>query len=117
VNWHTKDVTEVLSDLNTSFDGLSSAETNKRLLTYGYNRLKEKAKKPVWLFFLDQFKDLMIVILIVAAVISGFVGDITDTIVIIAIVFMNALLGFIQEYKAEKSLEALKNYQLFILTL
>ncbi len=99
---------EILSELNTSPEGLSAAEAKKRLEQDGPNELQEKKKLPVWMLFLYQFKDFMILILAVAAIFSGIMGDLTDTIIILAIILMNAIIGFIQEYRAEKSMEALK---------
>jgi Ca2+-transporting ATPase len=75
---------------------------------YGPNELKEKTRKTPFMMFLDQFKDFMILVLIVAAVISGFIGELSDTIAIIVIVVLNAVIGFIQEYRAEKAMAALK---------
>ena len=102
-----KSASEVLEVLNTSLEGLSEEEVKIRLLTYGKNVLeKKKRKKPFEIFF-SQFKDFLIFILIVAAIVSGFVGELLDTMTIIAILFINALIGFIQEYRAEKAMEAL----------
>ena len=79
-----------------------------RLARYGNNELEEKEKKPAWHLFLNQFKDFMIVVLMLAAIISGIAGDLTDTIIILIIVVLNAVVGFIQEYRAEKAMDALK---------
>ncbi|MBI5073842.1 MAG: cation-translocating P-type ATPase [Nitrospirae bacterium] len=108
MRWHQKTVEDVFEELNSSLKGISSEEAEKRLLEYGQNELTEKAKKTPLLMFLDQFKDFMILILIAAAVISGIVGDPEDTIAIIVIVLLNAVIGFVQEYRAEKALAALK---------
>ena len=105
---HQKDIKEVIEELKSSFRGLSSEEAVKRLAEYGPNELKEKKKKTPLMMFLDQFKDFMILVLIVAAVISGFIGELSDTIAIIVIVVLNAVIGFIQEYRAEKAMAALK---------
>lgn len=88
--------------------GLSDQESEKRLEEFGPNSLKEKAKKPAWKLFLGQFQDFMIVVLLVAALISGVAGEWTDSIIILIIVVLNAILGFIQEYRAEKAMESLK---------
>lgn len=89
--------------------GLSSAEAAERLAKYGENALaKEKRAKPVKIF-LGQFRDIMIMILLAATVVSFFLGEVYDAVTIIAIVLLNAVLGFIQEYKTEKTLLALKN--------
>ena len=106
--WHLKHHDEVLLETNSKPEGLSAEQAAERLTEYGPNVLTEKKKKPLWLLFLDQFKDLMIIILMAAAVISGVVGDLTDTLVIILIVVLNAVIGFVQEYRAGKAMEALK---------
>ncbi|MDZ4165495.1 MAG: cation-translocating P-type ATPase [Smithellaceae bacterium] len=108
MRWHKITVEKVIEELKTSLKGLSSEEAQKRLLEYGPNELKEKEKRTLFMMFLDQFKDFMIMVLIAAAVISGIVGDLTDTIVIIVIVILNAVVGFVQEYRAEKAMAALK---------
>ena len=108
MHWHQKTVEDVIEELNTSLKGLSSEETQKRLLEYGPNELKEKQKKTPLMMFLDQFSDFMILVLIAAALISGFIGELSDTIAIIVIVVLNAIVGFIQEYRAEKAMAALK---------
>jgi len=88
--------------------GLSSEEAEKRFKEYGPNELKEKKKKSAFVMFLDQFRDFMILVLIAAAIISGIIGDPSDTIAIAVIVILNAVIGFIQEYRAEKAMAALK---------
>jgi len=108
MRWHQKTVEDVFEELNTSLKGIASEEAEKRLLEYGPNELKEKAKKTPFMMFLDQFRDFMILILIAAALISGFIGELSDTIAIIVIVVLNAVVGFIQEYRAEKAMAALK---------
>ncbi|MEC4684181.1 MAG: cation-translocating P-type ATPase [Nitrospirota bacterium] len=99
---------KVAEVLKTSPQGLSNEEARKRLREYGPNELVEKKKKTPFEMFLDQFKDFMILVLIGAAVISGIVGEVTDTLVIILIVVINAVIGFVQEYRAEKAMAALK---------
>ena len=107
--WHQLTSTEVLTALNSDLErGLSSAEVANRLAQYGYNELREKAREPLWKKFLNQFKDFLVLILLVASVISLAVGEVADSLVIIAIVVLNAALGVFQEAKAEKALEALK---------
>ena len=113
-NWFNKEVKDVEKELETSQEkGLSSEEVSKRREKYGLNQLKEKKKKSLLMRFLDQFKDFSIIILIIAAIVSGFVGvaegeGITDTIIILIVVILNAVIGVTQESKAEKSLEALQ---------
>jgi Ca2+-transporting ATPase len=106
--WHKVSVSAALQELKSGIHGLTSHEAALRLSNYGHNELLEKEKKPVWYLFLNQFKDFMIVVLMLAAVISGFAGGITDTIIILVIVLLNAVVGFVQEYRAEKAMDALK---------
>ena len=106
--FHTQTATQTLEQLHTELNGLSAAEVVNRQNLYGPNELVQKKPKPAWLMFLLQFKDFMIIILIVAAIISGMVGEMTDAIIILIIVLLNAVIGFIQEYRAEKAIDALK---------
>ncbi|NWG04208.1 MAG: calcium-translocating P-type ATPase, PMCA-type [Syntrophaceae bacterium] len=106
--WHQKTVEEVIRDLRTSLKGLSPEKAQKRFREYGPNELKEKKKRTPFTMFLDQFKDFMILVLIAAAIISGLIGDPEDTIAIIIIVVLNAVIGFVQEYRAEKAMATLK---------
>lgn len=107
--WHTMEVEQALKELKTGLEGgLSPEEAKSRLERYGPNQLPEKKKKTPFLLFLDQFKDFMIIILIAAAVISGIIGEPADTVAIIVIVILNAIIGFVQEYRAEKAMAALK---------
>ncbi|MBL7761429.1 MAG: cation-translocating P-type ATPase [Sediminibacterium sp.] len=107
-NWHQLSTKAVLDQLNSSRNGLSESTAAERILHYGHNELSEGKSKRIGHIFLAQFKDVMILILLAAAVVSGFIGDFTDTIVILCIVFFNALVGFFQEYHAEKAIQALK---------
>ncbi len=106
--WHLKDIEAILKELKTSPQGLTSEEARARLERYGPNELEEKKKRHPLMMFIDQFRDFMILVLIAAAVISGFIGEASDTIAIVVIVVLNAIIGFIQEYRAEKAMEALK---------
>ena len=108
MKYHQQKSEEVLAVLSTSVNGLSNDEARKRLFEYGPNEIKETAKRTPIGMFADQFKDFMIIILIVAAVISGLLGEVADTIAIVVIVILNAIMGFVQEYRAEKAIEALK---------
>ncbi|MBI5100752.1 MAG: cation-translocating P-type ATPase [Nitrospirae bacterium] len=108
MGWHGKSIQETLTELGSSPGGLSRDEAGKRLLEFGPNELKEKKKKTPLMMFLDQFRDFMILILIAAALISGFIGELSDTVAIVVIVVLNAVVGFIQEYRAEKAMAALK---------
>ena len=97
-----------MEKLGSSEQGISSEEALKRSEEYGPNELKEKKKKTPFMILLDQFKDFMILVLIAAAFIAGFIGELSDTIAIIVIVVLNAVIGFVQEYRAEKAMAALK---------
>lgn len=99
---------EVLKAFDSRPDGLSDAQAVMLVQRHGLNRLQGKPPRPAWLIFLSQFRDVMIIILIAAAVISGLLGDVTDTLIILVIVLLNSILGFYQEYNASRAMEALK---------
>jgi P-type Ca2+ transporter type 2C len=108
MNWHRLNIQEVFELLGTGQQGLSATNAEEKLLQIGPNELQEGKKKSIAAMLLAQFKDVMILILLGAAVISGIIGDLTDTIVILIIVLLNAVIGFFQEYRAEKAMQALK---------
>ena len=108
MNWDNLDINKVFALTGSSPAGLSSQSVEQRIVEYGFNELLEKKKKPAWLLFLKQFNDFMILLLIAAAIISGLVGDIGDTVVILVIVLLNAVIGFVQEYRAGKAMDELK---------
>ena len=105
--WQLKN-DEVIEKTASSEKGLTSEAVTSKRKESGPNELEEKKRKPAWKIFLGQFKDFMILVLIAAAIVAGFAGDLTDTIIILVIVVLNAVVGFIQENKAEKAMEALK---------
>lgn len=109
MEWYNKSKDEVLTEFSTDeILGLSEQEVNERLEKYGKNELAAQAKKSFVAKVIAQFADFLIIILIVAAIVSAAVGEVSDSIVILAIVVINALLGIYQEGKAEKSVEALQ---------
>ncbi|MBQ9658902.1 MAG: calcium-translocating P-type ATPase, PMCA-type [Clostridia bacterium] len=114
--WYAKDIREVERNLKTNIrQGLNEKEAEKRKEQFGENKLADKKKESIIIKFLKQFNDFMIIILIIASIISAIVakldgsGDYIDSIIIIAIVIFNSIMGLVQEAKAEKSLEALKS--------
>jgi len=120
--WHAREVDDVLYELGSSREGLTSQEAQERLRKYGYNELVEKKRRSALRMFLGEFKDVFILLLIAATIFSGIIGyyelitgeaeqfleAFADTITISAIVLLVAITGFVQEYRAEKALEALK---------
>ncbi|UQZ37674.1 ATPase [Paenibacillus sp. PK3_47] len=107
--FHTLDTAEVLKRLETEENGLSSGRAGELLTRYGKNMLQEAKPKSLLAKFIEQFKNVMIFILLAAAVLSGILGEWTDTVIILLVVVLNAVLGVIQENKAEQALEALKS--------
>jgi len=107
-NWYNLKPAEVISSLNSSSHGLSQQEAQKRLAEFGPNELVEKEKISPWAIFLEQFKSVLIIILLIAVVLSAVLGEVIDAIIIGVIVFFACGLGFIQEYRAERAMEALK---------
>lgn len=99
---------ELLQEMNSSMNGLTAEEAKKRLEQYGYNKLQEGKRKGVLRVFAEQFADLLVVILIIAAIISALTGGVEGTIVILAVLILNAILGTVQHFKAQKSLDSLK---------
>lgn len=108
--WFNKNSKEVINELSTDLiNGLSSSEAKLRLTKYGLNKIQGKKKKSIFQLFLAQINDIMIYILLIAAIISFVVGEFSDSIIILIVIFINAIIGVIQESKAEKALEALKS--------
>ncbi|MBP3335061.1 MAG: cation-translocating P-type ATPase [Ruminiclostridium sp.] len=109
MNYFDESTEKVLSELETSVNGLTSSEAESRLSRYGKNEITEQKKKGVLRVFAEQFADLLVIILIVSALVSVFTGNVESAIVIVCVITMNAVLGTIQHFKAEKSLDALKS--------
>ncbi len=105
---HAQTAAEVLADLDSAPEGLSTAEAHARRAVHGPNELRETISRPVWRMLLAQFVEPMILILVGAAVLSLFLGDVTEAVAILAIVALFGVLGFLQEYRAEKAMAALK---------
>ena len=99
---------EILKKYKTTLKGLTSEEAQKRIQEYGLNKINAGKKKPLIIKFLEEFKDLMVIILVIASLISYLAGEKTDALIIMIVVLINASIGFIQKYKAEKALEALQ---------
>ncbi len=106
--YHALDAANVLSSLNSSRRGLTQAEAAQRLARFGPNELAEKSGVSPWMLLLEQFKNFLIIILLIGVVLSGVLGEVTDAILIFVIVLFAALLGFVQEYRAERAMAALK---------
>lgn len=108
-NWFNKTADQVSEELAVEFtNGLSDQQAEERIKKFGYNELKEKEKESLLQKIFNQLKDFLVLILIAASIVSMFVGEVADSLVIILIVFVNAILGLVQEGKAEKALEALQ---------
>jgi Ca2+-transporting ATPase len=106
--WHSLDVDEVLLALESSASGLNTDTAKKVRAKYGANTMPDKHRRSLVLMFLSQFTDFMILILLAAALISGFIGDPQDTIAILVIVLLNAIIGAVQEFRAERAMAALR---------
>lgn len=106
--WYRLDISKVFGVLNSSPDGLKGEDVSVRQARFGPNRLQQTHEISPWLIFLEQFKDVLIIILIFATVVSLLIGETLDAVVIFSIVVLCALLGFFQEYRSEKAVEALK---------
>ena len=107
--WYTYDVFKIVEKLNSNIkNGLSNDAITKRTDAYGQNKLVRIVKTPWYKVFARQFTDVLILILFAASLISFAIGEITDAITILIIILLNGLLGFVQEYKAENAIEALR---------
>ena len=107
--WYTRNAQEVITYWQTDqYEGLASGEIKNRLHKFGYNEIVEKQKTAWWKRLLAQFQDFMVLVLLAATLISAFLGEYADAVTILIIVIFNAILGFVQEYRADKSMDALK---------
>jgi Ca2+-transporting ATPase len=107
--WHTLSAESLGQTLQCEFDqGLDDAEAGRRLQQHGANQLQDSGQRPLWHLILKQFSDFMILVLLAAALVSGFIGDLIDAIAILVIIALNAVIGVVQEYRAERAIAALK---------
>ncbi len=109
MEWYSFTIDETAEKLDADLsNGLSTEEAVRRQDKYGANELVERGTKSPWRILFEQFKEIMVIILIIAAIVSGILGEYVEVVVILAIVVLNAILGFIQEYRAEQAMAALK---------
>ncbi len=108
MRWHQMSVEAVVESLRTSRRGLSAEEAGRRLTEHGPNAIAEAKRRGALEMFFDQFTDSMILVLLAAAFLSGLIGEVKDAIAIVTIVVLNAVIGFVQEFRAERAMEALK---------
>ena len=106
--FYQKSSEEVINKLKSDISGLSSKEAKSRLEKYGYNELAEKSKVSIWKLFLDSFKDPLVIILLIAALVQVFLGEVVESSIIFAVLMLNSILGVVQTKKAEGSLDSLK---------
>lgn len=106
--FHALSIEDSLNSLNSGFNGITEDEALKRIEQYGKNKLEEGKKRTIFMMFIEQFKNIMIIILLIAAAISVYLGEVTDAVIILLVVVINSVLGVMQESKAEKALLALK---------
>ena len=111
-NWYSKTKDQTLIDLETNEQhGLTDEIVNERLKQYGFNELATKQKRTLWQRIFAQINDVLVYVLIIAALISAFVGEWADASIIALVVVLNAVIGAVQESKAEQALEALKRWR------
>ena len=108
-DYYLEKKSQIEKDLDSGSQGLTADEASSRYQQYGPNALEETKKQTTFQVFISQFKDLMVIILIVAALISACMGDVESTLVILVVLILNAVLGTIQHIKAEKSLASLQS--------
>lgn len=108
MEYYRKNVTDSLQEVQSTTNGLTSAEVDKRLERDGYNELKGKKKDPIWKLFLENFKDPMVVVLLIAAIVQIVMGQVMESLIIFLVLILNAVISVIQTRKAESSLDALQ---------
>ncbi|MDN6113017.1 MAG: ATPase, partial [Tetragenococcus halophilus] len=108
MNYYQQEKKDVLEQLNVDKSGLSQQEVKRRQETEGFNEIEQGKKKSIWALFFDSFKDAMVVILLIAAIVQVLLGDYIETIVIMIVLIMNAIISVVQTKKAESSLDALR---------
>ncbi|MNB91557.1 Calcium-transporting ATPase [compost metagenome] len=108
MEYYRNNVADSLQDVQSSANGLTSAEVDNRLKDYGFNELKGKKKDPVWKLFLENFKDPMVVVLLIAAIVQIVMGQVMESLIIFLVLILNAVISVIQTRKAESSLDALQ---------
>ena len=108
MEFHSRAIEEVLQAVDSTEKGLSSTEVKNRLDRDGYNELAAKDRDPVWKLFLENFKDPMVIVLLIAAVVQIILGEIMESIIIFAVLIINAIISVVQTKKAESSLDALR---------
>ena len=106
--FYKKTIEETVTNLNSHLEGLSQEEAKERLYKNGYNELEEKEKTPTWKLFIDSFKDPLVIILLIAALVQVFLGEVVESIIIFTVLILNSILGVVQSKKAEGSLKSLK---------
>ncbi|MFO7817058.1 MAG: cation-transporting P-type ATPase, partial [Desulfovibrionales bacterium] len=107
--WHALDIENIFARLESSAKGLNSETARQRLEQYGPNRLRQEKRRSNWALLLAQFKNVLIYVLLGAAAVTLLIGHYIDAAVIFGVVILNALIGFIQEGKAEKALDSIRN--------
>jgi len=106
--WHAMKTEELMATLKASEKGLNTEEAERRLQEFGPNELVERKRVTALQIFLGQFKDIFVIMLLIAIIISFGIGDVPEAFTIVAIVVLNAVVGFVQEYRSEKAMEAMK---------
>lgn len=108
MEYYRRNSSDTLEEVNSSASGLTSAEVDNRLAKEGYNELKGKAKDPLWKLFLENFKDPMVIVLLIAATVQIVMGHIMESVIIFVVLILNAVISVVQTRKAESSLDALR---------